>query len=227
LIGPTAGGVTAGWNGDLFRDWGGGTDFFPEGFPAVADNTRRMDDVPDPIRERGLRAAALAGDRQAWRALFESAFETVQGYSRWRCGGHPDLTDDVIQEAWLVAASRLRAFDPARSRFAAWVCGIAANVARGLVRKRGRVHTRVRSLVAVPEPIGPDAHPAHDPERVAVALAELSDRHELALRMKYFDQMSVAEMANATGESLKAVESLLTRARQAFRDAYQRSGDTP
>lgn len=183
--------------------------------------------MPDAIRERLLRVAALGGDSAAWRALFDSAFDTVHGYVRWRCGSHPDLTDDVIQETWLTAATRLRTFDPARSRFAGWVCGIAANVARGLVRKRLRHSNRVRSLVAVPEPIQTDPDLDHDSERVAVALAELSERHELALRMKYFDQLSVNEITVATGESVKAVESLLTRARQAFRDAYQRSGDTP
>ncbi len=37
----------------------------------------------------------------------------------------------------------------------------------------------------------------------------------------------VTTYTDATGESVKAVESLLTRARQAFREAYQRIGDTP
>jgi RNA polymerase sigma-70 factor, ECF subfamily len=180
-----------------------------------------MDDVPDSTRERVLRAAAIAGDPAAWRALFDAAFDTVHGYARWRCGGHDDLTDDVIQEAWLTASARLRTFDPLRSRFAGWVCGIAANVARGLVRKRMRHFARVRPLVAVPEPAASEPDPSHDPERVAVALAELPERYEVALRMKYFERRSVAEMATATGESVKAVESLLTRARQAFRERYR------
>ena len=40
------------------------------------------------------------------------------------------------------------------------------------------------------------------------------------LRAKYLDGRSVADIAAAGGETPKAVESLLTRARQAFRDAY-------
>ena len=38
--------------------------------------------------------------------------------------------------------------------------------------------------------------------------------------MKYLDRMSVAEIAVACGETEKATESLLTRARAAFREAY-------
>jgi DNA-directed RNA polymerase specialized sigma24 family protein len=41
------------------------------------------------------------------------------------------------------------------------------------------------------------------------------------LQAKYLDGRSVADIAAEWGESLKAVESLLTRARQAFRELYQ------
>jgi RNA polymerase sigma-70 factor (ECF subfamily) len=57
-------------------------------------------------------------------------------------------------------------------------------------------------------------------ERVAAALAELPERYEAVLRMKYLDRSSVGEIAAQTGETEKAVESLLGRARAAFREAY-------
>ena len=38
--------------------------------------------------------------------------------------------DDVVQETWLTAVRRIRAFDPERGPFAAWLRGIAANVLR-------------------------------------------------------------------------------------------------
>ncbi len=41
------------------------------------------------------------------------------------------------------------------------------------------------------------------------------------LRAKYLDGLSVAEIAAARGETTKAIESLLSRARQAFRKAYR------
>lgn len=175
-----------------------------------------------PNLEPALRQAALAGDAAAWRALFESAFAAVAAYARWRCGGLADLADDAVQETWLTAARKLRAFDPARNHFAGWVCGIAANVCRNLVRGRLRAVKRVRPLVTVPEPVAATGSSDHDPEAVAHALAELPDRYEVALRMKYLDGRTVAEMARQLGETEKAVESLLTRARQAFRESYER-----
>src|SRR5439155_21308693 len=112
-----------------------------------------------------------------------------------------------------------------QARLAAWICGMAANVARAQIRLRLRDSKRVRALVTVPEPA--TEVDASDPERVGIALAELPERYEAALRAKYFEQLSVAAMAAASCESEKAVESLLTRARQAFREAYSRCGETP
>jgi len=178
-----------------------------------------------PNPEPALRLAALAGDAGAWQSLYDSAFEAVAGYVRWRCGGLVDLNDDGIQQTWLTAARKLRAFDSTRGDFAGWVCGIAANVCRNLVRTRLRAAKRVRPLVTVPEPAMPESSPDHDPEAVARALAELPERYELALRLKYLEGLSVAEMAARMGEPGKAVESLLTRARQAFRQSYERRVD--
>ena len=67
---------------------------------------------------------------------------------------------------------------------------------------------------------------AHAAERVARALATLPDRYEAVLRAKYLEGRSVQDIASAWDETPKAVESLLTRARQAFRKAYEKSERT-
>jgi len=170
-------------------------------------------------RERTLRTAALCGDEPAWVELYHTAYDTVFRYALWRCGGRVDLAEDVTQEVWMLAARKLRAFDPARGRFAGWVCGLAANVARNAVRTRLRVTRRLAAVsTSSPESDG------HDPELVAVGLAELPAGYEEVLRAKYFEQRSVGDIAAETGKSVKAVESLLTRARDAFREVYRRLG---
>jgi RNA polymerase sigma-70 factor (ECF subfamily) len=179
-----------------------------------------MADAADYWRERGLRDAALTGDPAAWRALYDGAFDRVAGYVRWRAGGAADLADDVLQETWLTAARRLRAFDPEKARFAAWVGGIAANVLRNQLRAARR--RRAEPLTADPT-AAPPADPHDKAERVAAALAGLPDRYEQALRAKYLDGLPVDQIAAAWGETPKAIESLLTRARQAFREAYERA----
>src|SRR6516162_5166570 len=93
-------------------------------------------------RERALRRAALAGDEAAWRAWYDASFAGLYAYVRWRCGGLRDRADEVVQETWLTAVRRLRAFDPAAGSFAAWLRGIAANLLRNLFRREDRRRTR-------------------------------------------------------------------------------------
>ena len=170
--------------------------------------------MTDPPDERTLRAAAVAGDAGAWQALFDSAYDRVRAYCRWRAAGLTDLADDCEQETWLVAVRRLRSFDPGKGPFAGWVVGVAANVVRGQLRRR-----KSRPLPAdCPTPC--DRANRERAEAIALALASLPARHEAVLRAKYLDSQSVAEIAANTGESAKAIESLLTRARAAFRAAY-------
>jgi RNA polymerase sigma-70 factor (ECF subfamily) len=129
----------------------------------------------------------------------------------------------VVQETWLTAVRRLRAFDPTQGGFLAWLRGIAVNVLRNHVRRAGRRDRRRQALAAELQEARP---PEADLERreqagqVARALTALPERYEAVLRAKYLDGLPVADIARERGESEKATESLLTRARQAFRALY-------
>jgi RNA polymerase sigma-70 factor (ECF subfamily) len=166
-------------------------------------------------RERGLRDAVVGGDPTAWRAWYEAEYPALEAYVLWRCGSLRDLADDVLQDTWLTAVKRIRRFDPMAGPFHAWLCGIAVNVLRNHLRTRRRRASRQDSLNG--DPLVADRERA---TRVAEALATLPERSERVLRMKYLDRMTVAEIAAACEQTEKAVESLLSRARNAFREAY-------
>jgi RNA polymerase sigma-70 factor (ECF subfamily) len=170
--------------------------------------------------ERSLHRAVLAGDERAWRAWYDASFPGLDNYVLWRCGGLRDVADDIVQETWLTAVRRIRDFDPQRGRFLAWLRGIAANLLREYFRRRAH------------EPLASDDHAASvsteleqrdQAEQIARALGRLSQRHEAVLRAKYLDLLSVEAIAREWGETAKAIESLLGRAREAFRVAYSQS----
>ena len=183
-----------------------------------ADNICEKDMTPPT--ESALRDAAIRGDGEAWRTLYELAVCEVSRFVRWRCGGRRDWAEDATQDAWLTAAKSLSRFDPAQGSFTGWVCGLAANVVRNRIRgwKRsvGRVAPLTTDVAGHPE-VEPDRETAF---RVLETLAGLPDRFERALRAKYLDGFSVNDIAERWGETPKAVESLLTRARLAFRENY-------
>jgi RNA polymerase sigma-70 factor, ECF subfamily len=175
-------------------------------------------------REIPDRDAIAAGDEVVWQAWYEKSYAPLTRYVLWRCARLSDLADDVIQETWLTAVRRIGCFRPDEADFLSWLRGIAANVIRNQLRQRRRRLDRQKPLAAEPSCNGA-AHSADDDidrsERIARALAALPDHYEAVLRAKYLEQLSVEAIAQQRGESPKAVESMLTRARAAFREAYE------
>jgi RNA polymerase sigma-70 factor (ECF subfamily) len=179
-------------------------------------------------REELLRAAVLAGDENAWRTWYEESFDDLHRCVRWRCGGRRDWADEIVQETWLTAVRRIGRFDPRRGSFLAWLRGIAANILRNDLRSRRR-SPRFRQPSNGRADEGDKVVPIEEDgdreQRIAAALDVLPEREEAVLRAKYLEGMSVAEIAAAGGETPKGVESLLSRARQAFREAYLAQGE--
>jgi len=167
--------------------------------------------------ERRLHRAVLRGDERAWRSLYDACFADLDAYVLWRCAGLRDRADDAVQDTWLTAVRRIADFDPDRGRFLAWLRGIAANVVRAQFR-----HRHAEPLVSENHPAPEDARVQRreQAEQIVRALICLPERYERALRAKYLDRMSVQAMAAAWNETPKAIESLLSRAREAFRTAY-------
>ncbi len=179
----------------------------------------------DRIRQDSLlRHAVLAGDERAWQTWYDATYEDLYRYVHWRSGGRRDWTDEVVQETWLSAIRRLRKFDPQRGSFLAWVRGIAANVLRNHLRRQAAD----RSL----GPLGDEPSTDGSPEgeamlreragRIAATLAAMPSQYEAVLRAKYLEEAPVGQIADSRGQTVKAVESMLSRARRSFRHEYRK-----
>lgn len=88
-------------------------------------------------------AAARSGDRRAFDQLAQGALAKLRGTIR-RLVGHPQQTDDLVQDALAKAWSSIKAFD-GRSAFSTWLCCIGTNVTIDMLRaeKRWREHAQV------------------------------------------------------------------------------------
>jgi RNA polymerase sigma-70 factor, ECF subfamily len=164
-----------------------------------------------------LRRAVLRGDEDAWRALYDRNFGWLYHYALFRARGDAHAAEDLVQETWEVAVRRMARFDPGRAPFRAWLKGIADHRARNRARREARV-----DVVAAPDADGA-GHVDPQPESrelLAVAMAGLPDRYRQLLLSRYRDNCSVDEIAAAERVTYKAAESLLSRARAAFRRAY-------
>jgi RNA polymerase sigma-70 factor (ECF subfamily) len=177
------------------------------------------DPAPD---ERILRDAVLRGDEGAWRVLYDRYFDAIHAYVDWNGRNAGERAEDLVQDSWMIAVRTIPRFDPSRSTFGAWLRGIAHNVIRNAARKgRG-----ARGMVPLDESAAGLAPAVRAtalgaPESVATALAALPETYREVLSAKYQDGLAVTEIAAASGRTAKAVESLLVRAREAFRRAYR------
>ena len=148
--------------------------------------------------------AQQSPDNVTWTTIATSAFTVVQGG----------------QETFTIVVRRLRHFDPALGSFVGWVRGIAMNVLRNEWRRLERERDRLASAPPPPAGLEPDLG-----EAVAMAMAALPVPYRDVLRAKYQDELSVAEIAERFERTTKAVESMLSRARAAFRGVYRSLAD--
>jgi RNA polymerase sigma-70 factor (ECF subfamily) len=184
-----------------------------------------MTQDPRIRREKIMHRQVLAGNEDAWRTWYEEHFDALFSYIWWRSGGQRDLAEEATQETWLTAVRKIRSFDPVRADFRLWLRGIANNILRNHFRKTARRSPAMpydEGTHASPAQSGENHAPTRNAQLVAGALSDLPERYEEALRAKYFEDQSVLQIASAWGETEKAVESVLSRARQAFRQALER-----
>ena len=160
-----------------------------------------------------------AAEDSTLTALYQRALPLVYGYLLPRCGSAAlaeDLTADTFTAA-VAAAKR----DHPPDLTVAWLVGVARHK---LVDHWRRIDLERRKLGA----IDCDSEPAEDPwdaqldvAAAHAALSRLSAPHRAALTLRYLDGLPVAEVAGELGRSLHATETLLVRARAAFRRVYE------
>jgi RNA polymerase sigma-70 factor (ECF subfamily) len=188
-----------------------------------------------PIFDAAWRSRALSGDADAVKALAEAALGPLYSFSLYRVGRNRALCEEVVQETLVRAIRELDRFDPARAgdNIFPWLTGLARNeISRVLSREKNAVSLEAlwarmdRDLLGLYakldlEPFGDEVLQREETrELVNTAMSQLPPHYRDALEAKYLTGKSVRDLATLWSVSEKAVESLLTRARQAFRVAF-------
>jgi len=181
------------------------------------------------------RSKALAGDALAVQALAESALQPLYAFCLYRVGRNRHLCEEVVQETLLKALRELERYEPARceNNIFPWLTGLARNeIRRALAREKGCVSLDSlwdkmdRELLSLCDRL--ELEPFADEvlrrdetrELVNTTMSQLPCHYREALEAKYVTGKSVRDLATLWSQSEKAVESLLTRARNAFRVTF-------
>src|SRR5262245_53317059 len=183
--------------------------------------------------DRELRQAMLRGDESAFDLFFDTYFQRLYRFVSRRVD-RPELAEDITQAA-MVAAVRNIGTWRGQAALYTWLCTLCRHELAAHWRRAGRlpphqplddepaIRAAIESLAA--------AGPEQEFERrelaglVQLTLDSLPDRYGDALEWKYIEGLSMEEIAVRLGKSVKAVESILTRARDAFRAAFSELSD--
>ncbi|MFH1764242.1 MAG: RNA polymerase sigma factor [Gemmatimonadota bacterium] len=156
-----------------------------------------------PLPDEGLVDRAKAGELEAMDQLVSrhhgSVYRVAFGILR-----DEDGAADVAQETFLKAMRGLKGFRGDAS-FKTWLLTIAANEARGLLRKAGR-----RKELAL-ETVGPVPSTeasvddtmdiAEDVSRVMEVLSDLPEKQKQAVTLRIFEELSFREIGAMIGSS--------------------------
>ncbi|GEL17901.1 RNA polymerase sigma factor [Pseudonocardia asaccharolytica] len=152
--------------------------------------------------------------------VYDAALPEVYGYLLARCGRRA-LAEDLTAETFLAALQTCRRHPPAVLT-TGWLIGIARHK---LVDHWRALDREERGLRAVGGDAPDHTDPWDDELDVLLArevLAAQSAVHRAVLTFRYLDGLSVGEVADVLGRSVRATEALLARARAAFRRTYLR-----
>jgi RNA polymerase sigma-70 factor (ECF subfamily) len=191
--------------------------------------------MPRPQTQPGdldLARRLRTGDESAFEAFFAEFFPRVYRFARVRLGGDDDAAEEVAQTTLIKALAKLSTYRGEAALFT-WLCAFCRHEIAGWFERSGKDSRLVRADDSVETRVLLEAIAAlsqDDPEQeyerrelsrlVHATLDHLPQHYGDALVWKYLEGINVEEIARRLGVGYKAAESLLTRARQAFREGF-------
>ena len=180
-------------------------------------------------RDRQLARLILAGDEKALRQFVDEYFPRLYRYARHRLRNEADV-DDVVQVVLAQAARRLETYR-GEATLLTWLVQICRHEISRQLHSSARHEDMMTPFLnddllrSVVESIEMDQHsPEADTRRielislVQLALDQLPEHYASALELKYIEGFSSREIAKQLHISDEATQSLLARARRAFRE---------
>ncbi len=189
--------------------------------------------MPLHQEDRRLAARLLAGDSGAFDEFFNAYFARLYRFAVHRVGGDRDAARDIVQETLCKAMRSLEGYRGEASMFT-WLCQICRSL---LADRYQQLQREGRRFVAIEDDAGARAAlesldaPDDDPELamrrsqlaglVQSVLDRLPTHYGNALEWKYVEGLTVEAIGLRLQVGTLAAQSLLQRARAAFRDGFE------
>ncbi len=190
------------------------------------------------VTDSQLVEQTLAGSEEAFRALVVRYERRVYNLLA-RMLRNPALAEELTQETFLKAFTRLRSFDPGY-KFSNWILKIAHNAAIDAMRRRGaqevslddpgdREESKLGTWLVDPK----SGQAAEQLERqdlgriLQVAVDRLRSEYRRVVVLRYQEELSYEEIAEITGWPVGTIKSHLHRARSEMAGFLRAQGFGP
>lgn len=175
--------------------------------------------MAEPIVDERVIEACQAGDREAFRLLFETYKDRVFSIAVYSFGGDEAAASDVSQQIFLKLMTSIGQFR-GDSAFTTWLYRLVVNACTD-------EHRRRRRFLALGDPNPVAKIGARRPQEkryakleiadsVQAAISELKPKLRMAILLKYVEDLSYEEIASVLGCSKGTVASRLNRGHQAL-----------
>lgn len=187
--------------------------------------------------DRALAGRVASGDEEAFNQFFREYFPRLFRFTMARTDGDEILAEEIVQRTMCKVVRKIGSYRGEALLFS-WLCQICRNETTELYRKSGYPGRNVVPIEDNPavraalesmadDLAGPEKQKADDElaRFVHITLEHLPVRYSTALEMKYISGMSVDEIGKTLQISTKAAESVLSRARAAFKEGFRSMWD--
>jgi len=166
----------------------------------------------------------------AWEYFCKQYSAPLLEFVQWHFGCALQESEEIVQMVFVRCVKSIGTFDPRRGGVFQWLKAVAKNEGHTCFRRHGKRNAEM-SLSVIPDHVLgqiagvidraplPDDVLARKELRILVGecLTEVNRRYREALLGKYVDGLKVSEIAARWDTTEKAVESLLSRARESFK----------
>ena len=187
----------------------------------------------DKTEERTFVHKLIKMDERAWEVFCREYSLPLLAFVRFRFCCNQEKAEEIVQMTFIRCVKSIKNFKPSRGTLLNWLKAISKNEAHTFLQqdqKQSAATTSACSSVETIEGILDQMDTAALPEEIIAkgeiqlliheTIAELYSRYRKVLILKYVENRKVAEIASMLGQSEKAIESLLSRSRQAFKKVF-------
>lgn len=164
------------------------------------------------LKDEQLVQQAKQGNLTAYEQLVRRHQQGLYAFI-YRMVSNPSDAEELCQQAFIRAWQKLAGFK-GRSSFKTWLYQIAINLTLNF-KTRTRKTEELSELQPADPATEPEAnyHRRQQEELIRQALLQLPVDQRTALVLKVYENLSYNEIARVMGRSVRAVDSLLVRAR--------------